>query len=87
MDGDDAARMAWAVRTATAREPSDSEVAVLVGLLDAARAYYETNPAEAAKLLGVGIAPRDETLNAPEHAAWAEAARAILNLHETITRG
>lgn len=86
-DGDDAERIAWAMRSATAREPSEREVAVLLDLLNAARVYYEANPAEAGKLLGVGIAPRDQTLEAAEHAAWAEAARAILNLHETITRG
>lgn len=86
-NGDDSAKMAWAMRTATAREPSEEEVAVLLGLLSAARAYYQDNPAEAEKLLGVGIAPRDQTLDPAEHAAWAEAARAVLNLHETITRG
>jgi hypothetical protein len=85
--GDDAQRIAWAMRTATARGPSAEEVAVLRGLLDAARAYYHDNPGEAERLLGVGLAPRDESLDPVEHAAWAEAARAILNLHETITRG
>lgn len=85
--GDDAQRMAWAMRTATARRPDAGEVAVLLNLLDAARAYYHENPGEAARLLGVGLAPRDESHDPIEHAAWAEAARAILNLHETITRG
>ncbi|XAL98343.1 PSD1 and planctomycete cytochrome C domain-containing protein [Phycisphaeraceae bacterium D3-23] len=85
--GADARRLAWAMRTATARAPSAREVTVLLDLLSAARDYYGANPAEAGKLLGVGIAPRDTSLDAAEHAAWAEVARAILNLHETITRG
>ena len=67
-EGDDAARMAWALRTATAREPGPIEVGVLLDLLESARSYYTAHPEEAAKLLGVGIAPRDASIDTAEHA-------------------
>ena len=56
------------------------------GLLTRRRDEFKADPKAAGKLLAVGIAPRDTTLNEPELAAWTAAARAVLNLHEAIAR-
>ena len=50
------------------------------------RARYEAAPDEAMALLEVGEAPRDESLDPAEVAAWTLAASAVLNLHETLTQ-
>jgi hypothetical protein len=47
---------------------------------------FKADPKAAGKLLAVGIAPRDKTLDPVELAAWTAAARAVLNLHEAIAR-
>ncbi|MGE4618471.1 MAG: PSD1 and planctomycete cytochrome C domain-containing protein [Planctomycetota bacterium] len=75
-----------AMREATCRQPGTQEVAILSSLLAASREYFTANPAEARSLLAVGSAPLPDSLKPVELAAWAEVARAILNLHETITR-
>ena len=78
--------VAYAMREATGRRPNDAEVAVLTALLEASRQHYASRPDDAEALLAVGASPRDATLDAANHAAWTQVARAILNLHETITR-
>ena len=56
-------------------------------LLATLRDHYRDEPDEADKLLSVGIAPRPgPDADLAELAAWANACRVILNLHETITR-
>ena len=47
---------------------------------------FEANPAEADKLIRTGIAPVPGDIPPVELAAWTSVARAVLNLHETITR-
>jgi hypothetical protein len=78
--------IAFAMREATCRQPEPEEIAVLVRLLVASREYFEANPAEAKSLLAVGSSPVPESIEPTELAAWAEVTRAILNLHETMTR-
>ena len=78
--------IAFAMREATCRQPNPNEVAVLTSLLVASREYFAANPDEAKSLLAVGSSPVPETSKPNELAAWAEVTRAILNLHETITR-
>jgi mono/diheme cytochrome c family protein len=82
---DDGARIDRAFAQALARPPKDAERASLLAFLDAMRREYAARPEDAAKLLGVGYAPKPEG-DAVELAAWACACRVILNLHETITR-
>jgi mono/diheme cytochrome c family protein len=83
---DDQHRLAWAMRTALIRVPSAAELAVLAGLLAKSRAGYAADLDAAAKLLAIGMAPAPGELPAVELAAWTSVGRAILNLHETITR-
>lgn len=48
--------------------------------------FYDSNPAEAAKLLAVGASPRDESLNAVELAALTMVANQVLNLDEALNK-
>ena len=61
-------------------------LAVLQKALTRERARYAAKPAEAAKFLAIGEAPRNPKLPAAEHAAWAQVATLLLNLSETVTR-
>jgi hypothetical protein len=79
-------RIAFAFRTATARDPSAEEREVLKKIYDAQLDVYRHDPAAAGKLLAVGESPRNEKLDAPQLAAWTTVASVILNLDETITR-
>jgi hypothetical protein len=83
---DDQRRLAWAMRTALIRTPSGPELEVLAALLAKSRATYAADRDAAAKLLAIGMAPAPGELPAGEVAAWTAVGRAILNLHETITR-
>jgi hypothetical protein len=47
---------------------------------------YAADPAGAAKLVSVGLAPRPKDVNVVELAAWTSVARVLLNLNESITR-
>ena len=79
-------RLNFAFRLAVSRRATEDEVAVLEQLLKTHLAEYEANPAGAAEVLSVGAKPGSEDLPKPELAAWTSVARAILNLHEVITR-
>lgn len=83
---DDEARLTALWRQAVSRFPDESERALLTGLLARRRQEYHADRQAAAELLAVGLAPRDETLNPAELAAWTATARAVLNLREAIGR-
>jgi hypothetical protein len=68
------------------RAPSERETQVLLALWESQRQEYATGPQLAAELLRVGGYPVPPGLDAPELASWTAVARAVLNLHETITR-
>ena len=80
------ARLALAWRLATARSPSEREMAILQRVLDKQLQTYNANPKAAADLLRVGEAPRDDTLSAPELAAYTIVASVLLNLDEVVTK-
>jgi hypothetical protein len=79
-------RIRWAWRQAVQHDPSATDAAELAALIDRIRSHYTTDPAAAEALLKVGTAPRPSTVDPVELAAWTNAARVILSLHETITR-
>jgi Protein of unknown function (DUF1553)/Protein of unknown function (DUF1549)/Concanavalin A-like lectin/glucanases superfamily/Planctomycete cytochrome C len=83
---DDASRIGYAFRLATARKPTGKETGVLRGLLKTRLASYRQDPQAALKLLSVGESPRDKRLDASELAAWTTVTSVILNLDETITK-
>jgi len=84
--GDESSRIVWAWRQALARTPQPEEIATLRALLDKHRGQYRADRLAAEAYLNVGNTKPSAELDAAELAAWANVARALLNLHETITR-
>ena len=83
---DDAARAAFAWRTAVGRRPRPDESAVTLEALTAHRARYAAKPDDAAKLVAFGDSKPDPALPASELAAWTLTAGLLLNLDETLNR-
>ncbi len=78
----------WAFERALNRAPSQDERQILKELYRQNLAAFRAAPASAAQLVAVGEAPRPDAgvADTAETAAMTMVARAILNLHETITR-
>jgi hypothetical protein len=86
---DDRERLAYAFRSATGRRPTDREIGHLEALLEKQRHRIAEGWINAAEIAtGKTAAPGDlpEGVNPADLAAYAVAARVILNLDETITR-
>jgi len=83
---DDAARLATMVRRCTGRRPGAAEVARLSAVLTEFRRRYEAAPADAEKLVKVGMAPVSRDVALPELAAWTLVANALLALDATLCR-
>lgn len=83
---DDARRFELAYERALSRPIKSSEGKSLEQFLALQREYYRANPADAKKLLHVGLTPEPADADEPELAAWTQVCRVVLNLHETITR-
>jgi len=79
-------RVALAFRLATGRAPSSEEASILRGRLGALRKSYAADRVSAARLLDVGEAPRDRSLEVVEHAAMTALCSLILNLDEALSR-
>ncbi len=79
-------RVQFAFQAALARPARPEEVRILVALYQKHLQQYEADTAAARGVLQVGFRAVPADLPAPELAAWTSVARAILNLHETITR-
>jgi hypothetical protein len=84
--GQDNRRLAYGFRLCTSRPPTERETAILRKLLDNQRAHFKSDLAAAKKLLGVGDAKVDESLDPAEAAAWACVGSVLLNLDATIHR-
>jgi hypothetical protein len=80
-------RIVFAFRLATARPPSEKELAILRNIFHKQLEVYRQDPKAALALLAVGESPRNEQLPAAELAAYSIVASVILNLDETITKG
>jgi hypothetical protein len=83
---DPKARVRYAFRLATAREPDPQEITVLQAQARQELAHYRRNREAAQKLLAVGESPVNPKLNPAELAAWTMVTSTILNLDETITK-
>lgn len=79
-------RVRWAYHEAVSREPNAEITQVLVDLYNSHLAFYQTDPAAATEILKTGLAPIPSDVDPTELAAWTGVARALLNLHEVITR-
>ncbi|MEQ1860374.1 MAG: PSD1 and planctomycete cytochrome C domain-containing protein [Chthoniobacteraceae bacterium] len=85
--GDDTdERLAWAWRQATQREAKPDELALIAKLFEDHKQSFAEDAAGRGTLLNTGYAPAPKDANPTELAAWTSVARALLNLHETITR-
>lgn len=85
-EGNDAARIDYAMKRALSRSVTAEESSVLMGLLEKHRNEYLADPALAKEVAANGARPAATDLDPVELAAWTSVARVILNLHETITR-
>lgn len=79
-------QLSWGFRLTTGRRPDAEELALLVKLHDEQLAHFKAAAEDAKKLLAIGEAKRDESLDASLHAAMTMMANLLLNLDETITR-
>ena len=82
----DSARFDRLFSIVLARGPNDKELSTLGTLLENQRVRLKAMPGEAQKLASAGEAPVAEGLDSIEVAAWTAICRAVLNLHETLTR-
>jgi len=82
----DATRLEWAFLTAIGRPPTADESGVLLPLLEKSRGDFAADTAGTADFLKIGLQPAPADLPAPDLAAWTTVARALLNLHATVTR-
>jgi hypothetical protein len=76
----------WGFERALNRSPNDEERRVLAELFQRSLKSFESGESSAEQLLSVGEAPVPADADKTKLAAMTTVARAILNLHETITR-
>lgn len=79
-------RLSFAFRCATARPPTATEQRVLTDGFREHLARFRADSDAARILVHAGEAPRDESLNVSEHAAYTAMTSLILNLDEVITK-
>ena len=79
-------RITLAYRLTLSRPPAAKEMEIMRPFLDEQLALYQKQPEAAKALATAGRAPRPDSLNESEHAAWTAFANVMLNLDETITR-
>ncbi|MCO8121437.1 PSD1 and planctomycete cytochrome C domain-containing protein [Stieleria sp. TO1_6] len=79
-------RVDWAYRCALSGKPDPAIGELLCQLYQRQLAAYQADADAATKLISQGASEVATDLNPAELAAWTNVARAILNLHETITR-
>ncbi|MEM6347013.1 MAG: DUF1553 domain-containing protein [Bacteroidota bacterium] len=75
-------QIAMAFRLSTGRQPTDKELSVLRQQYETEASRFAKNPTEAKKLLSIGEAKRDESLNLSETAALAVVCSTILNMDD-----
>ena len=81
-----AAQLEWVFTRALNRPPRAEERSMLQGLYERNLKRFRAAAASARELLTIGDAPLPATANPAKVAAMATVTRAVLNLHELITR-
>ena len=85
--GDDIeARLRTAFRLLTSRVPSPQEQAILTRLYQDQRAHFTAVSADAVALLTVGDTPRNDKLNAADHAAMTVVIQTLMSFDECVTK-
>ena len=62
------------------------ETPIIASSLDRLRAHYAAHPEDAERLLSIGDAPRDATLDVIELAAWTMLTNELMNLDEVLCK-
>ena len=79
-------RLRWAARRALGRDIRPAESQLLSKLVERHLLEFGQDPQAASSLIAIGERPVADGVDKVELAAWSSVARALLNLHETITR-
>jgi cytochrome c553 len=82
----DEQRIRFGFQLVTARQPSSEELSILSSAHASFLSRFQSDPAGAKKLLATGERPREESLDAAEHAAATMTASLLLNLDETSSK-
>ncbi|MDA0835029.1 MAG: DUF1553 domain-containing protein [Planctomycetota bacterium] len=82
----DAMRVTHAFRMVTSRQPDDVELQILIGALSRFRNEYHADLPAAEKLVSIGEASRNTSLDIAEHAAMTALSSLLLNLDEALNR-
>ncbi len=80
------AQINWALERALSRRPVLAERKALTDLYAKSLIRFQRDPVSAKDFISIGDAPVAKELNVAKLAAMMTVSRAILNLHETITR-
>lgn len=83
-ESEDQARLTKAYQRALARDPKPEELDSMMQFINEQKAHYAEKSDDAKKLITNTTPP--ETSTPEELAAWTQACRVLLNLHEVITR-
>lgn len=83
---DNTTRIHSMVMRVLSRPALDTEIAVLTSLLEKHHDEFTNDPENAGRLAAIGQHPLPQNISRLELAPWISVARALLNLHETITR-
>jgi hypothetical protein len=82
----DESRVVHMLRLCTARQPHEKTVSELTSLLVDERTVYKDDVESAKKLIAVGGAASDKSLDPIELAAWTMLANVVLNLDEVVSK-
>jgi hypothetical protein len=80
------ARIQWAFKRVTSRQPAAPEVQVLLTGLTRRLASFKADPKAATQLIGFGDRKPDASVDPAELAAYVMTANVLLNLDEVVTR-
>jgi hypothetical protein len=85
-DAHDGQRLQWMMNRALSRDATDRELEILNDLLAKHRQFFKDNPQRAERLVSIGLSKPLGSPDPVELAAWTSVSRAVLNMHELITR-
>jgi hypothetical protein len=85
-NADDNARIRWAWRAVTSRQPDAAEAQIIANVLASHRSRFEKDAEAAKKLTAFGESKADLKLKPVELAAWTLVANLLLNLDEVVNK-
>lgn len=84
--GDDAQTIDFIAHRVLCRPMTEEEIAILLSNKDEFLAYYQSQPAEAQKLVSVGESKVNEKLDVSNLAAWTMVCNQVFNLDEMLNK-